>query len=339
MNKSKSRTTLQDIAKDTGLSISTVSRVLSRSDRTYSKNENKVLVSAKKLNYPFFQRISEPGRGRPIQIALVTEIFEGEFYSSLFYGFYQASLQFNVEISFVEVNHLSERPAELIIETSKNYDAICIFLPEFKSEDYDELRNMMDDTPIISLAPIANPLIDTVTFDAYRGGHLVANHFEELGYKKVGVIAGPHNKVEALYRRNGFLDCVSASKNMECVWIFNGDYSHESGYQAYENLRSHNLSNIAIFGSNDQTCFGFIKHALLDDRKIPEDIAIAGYDDLPFCKIFIPELTSISTNFLELAKVTISLLQKKLTEQNDSHGHINLVPVSLSVRASTMKQK
>ncbi|NQU66357.1 MAG: LacI family DNA-binding transcriptional regulator [Candidatus Marinimicrobia bacterium] len=339
-NKTKSRTTLQHIAEDTGLSISTISRVLSRSKRTHTKNEAKILASAKKLNYPFIQSMPDSIGDRPMKIALVTEIFEGEFYSSLFYGFYQASLNSNVEFSFVEVNHLSSKPAELISSISRIYDAICIFLPEFKREDYLELKNMMDDTPIVSLAPIVNPLIDTVTFDAYRGGHLAASHFEEMGFTKVGVIAGPRNKVEALYRKNGFIDHITAANNMECVWVFEGDYSLESGYRAYADLKKHNISNIAIFGSNDQTCFGFIKHALLDGRQIPEDIAITGYDDLPFCKIFIPELTSVSTSFYELAKATISLLQKKLYDQNDSngnHGHINLVPVSLSVRASTLK--
>ena len=210
---------------------------------------------------------------------------------------------------------------------------------DYEFETYQKILNEIGNYPVISLAPIVNPVIDTVTFDAYLGGYLVAKHFEELGYTNVGIITGPSNKVEALYRKNGFLDYATTSKNLNCVWEYNGDYSVESGYQAYNNLKDRHQSKVAIFGSNDQTCFGFIKKAILDGRKIPDEIAIVGYDDLPFCKLFLPELTSVNTNFYELGKVSIRLLEKKFQGQNDSHGHINLVPVSLSVRTSSQRKR
>ena len=88
---------------------------------------------------------------------------------------------------------------------TRHYSGICLFLPEFEKDAYQNILNAIGTYPVISLAPIVNAVIDTVTFDAYLGGHLVAKHFEELGYTDVGIITGPSNKVEALYRKNGFL--------------------------------------------------------------------------------------------------------------------------------------
>lgn len=326
---------LQDVADKSGYSVATVSRVLSGKAAGRSSSVDEILKIAGELGYPYIKQYPD---SKHLTIGFVTELFEGEFYSSLFNGFYQASRETDSEVFFVDVAKRKKSLLDYIIKLTKDYSGICLFLPEFGANDYLKIKEAVGDYPIISLAPIVNPIIDTVTFDAYRGGHLVAKHFDEQGYKNVGLITGPYNKVEALYRKNGFLDHVSGSSNLKCVWTFKGDYSIESGFDAYHDLKEKGVKNIAVFGSNDQTCFGFIKKANQDGRKIPDEIAIAGYDDLPFCKNFLPELTSVSTNFYELGKASIRLLEKKFRDQNDSHGHINLVPVSLSERTSTLRK-
>jgi len=323
---------LQDIAKKTGYSVSTISRVLSGKAAGQSSNVEEIIKTAEEMGYPYIKR--HPN-SKHLSIGFVTELFEGEFYSSLFNGFYQASTETDSEVFFVDVAKRRENVIEYILRLKQDYSGICLFLPEFGVKDYKKIKKAIGDYPIISLAPIVNPVIDTVTFDAYRGGYMVAKHFEELGYTNVGIITGPSNKVEAIYRKNGFLDYVSVSKKLNNVWRFKGDYSIGSGYHAYKDIKDQGLSNIAIFGSNDQMCFGFIKKAIQDGRNIPKDFALAGYDDLPFCKIYNPELTSVNTNFYELGKASIRLLEKKYQGENDSHGHINLVPVSLSIRSST----
>lgn len=332
------RPTLQDIAKDTGLSVSTVSRVLSRSERTNSENENLVLESARKLNYPFIRNNIGKGDNQAYKLALVTEMYEGEFYSSLLYWFYQAAIGTNAEVAYVKATPEQAKSPEFIAHLRNTYDGLCIFLSDFTDSDYEELHDLLKDTPTVSLAPIINPVMDTVTFDSYRGGHLVAKHFDEMGYRDVGVISGPANKIEALYRKNGFLDYIARVDSMNCIWIYEGDYTVEAGHKAYENLVQKKLLNLAIFGSNDQTCFGFMKQALKDGKTIPGDFAIAGYDNLPFCKNFYPELTSVSTDFYELCKTAISMLEKKLQGQNGSLGHVSLIPVTLYERASTLQK-
>ena len=334
--KPKVKPTLRDIANDTGLSISTVSRVLSRSNRTYSKNESKILESAKKLRYPFIQNNHFGESGQSNKIALVTELFEGEFYSSLFNGFYHASIETDSEVIFVDLAKHSDNFIEYIAELTHSFSGICLFLPELVKEEYNKIKQMVGEYPILSLAPIKNPKIDTVTFDSYGGGYMVAKHFQELGYKKFGIITGPSNKVEALFRKNGYIDHINEMDELELVWSYQGDYSIKMGMEAFDDFSAKNLKDVAIFGSNDHACFGFLKKAIQSGYAIPDDFIISGYDDLSFCDTFIPELTSIATNFFELGKTAIRIIEKKVQGENDSYGHIFSIPVSIKKRTSTI---
>ena len=125
------------------------------------------------------------------------------------------------------------------------------------------------------------------------------------------------------------------SNNLNCNWEFKGDYSLESGNKAFLKFQEKNLKNIGIFGVNDYMCFGFMKLALLSGIKIPEELSIIGFDDTPFCNNSIPELSSISTNFIELGNRALSSIEKSFTNYKRNINSTNLVPVNLVNRAST----
>ena len=126
---------------------------------------------------------------------------------------------------------------------------------------------------------------------------------------------------------------------MKCQWEFKGDYSLESGNKAFIDFHSKKLSNIGIFGVNDYMCFGFMKLALLSGINIPGQLSIIGFDNTPFCNNTIPELSSISTNFIELGKRSLSSLEKSFINYNKTELFTNLVPVELIERASTRNLK
>ena len=78
--------------------------------------------------------------------------------------------------------------------------------------------------PIISLTPMKNPTIDTVSFDSYSGGYMIAKHFEEQGYKNFGIVSGPSDAVDAVFRKNGFVDHISEKNNLNLIWEYKGDF-------------------------------------------------------------------------------------------------------------------
>lgn len=326
------RTTLKQVADDTGLSIATVSRALRRNKRRYSKNEEKIYASARKLGYPF---IGELNNDEQLTIALVTEVHQGEFYSSLFNGFYNASKNSESDIVFVNLAKHSDDPVQHIINLSKRYSGICLFLPNLEKIDYKRIRQGVGKYPIISLTPMKNPTIDTVSFDSYSGGYMIAKHFEEQGYINFGIVSGPGDAVDAVFRKNGFVDHISEKKDLKLVWEYKGDFSSESGKDAFNDYKKQNIPNMAIFGCNDHTCFGFMKGALEAGYKIPKDFIIAGYDNLSFCENFTPELTSVATNFDILGIRAIRTIENMVNDSNEIIRQFSMVPVEIVIRSST----
>ncbi len=333
------KVTLKDIAKDSGLSISTVSRALTRTGKISKENERKVFESAQRLNYPIAVLNTPIDLRNSINIALVTKHYTGEFFASLFEGFDISSLGTKARINLISVSHTSDTPKQVASEITKaHFDAAVIFLPDYKAEDYKELINHIpEDYPVVSIAPIANPVMDTVTFDNYRGGHLVASHFEDKGFTRLGIIEGPKNKSEAMLRKNGYIDHIRASDRLSLVWKFTGSYSLEDGQDAYEAFKKAPVKPEAIFSSNDGMAIGFIQKAIRDGVIIPDDVAIVGYDDLPTCELYTPTISSVCTPYDLLGKKTLELIFDRLREKTTPGytGYTSLVPVSLKIRESS----
>ena len=330
------RVTLKHISDDTGFSIATVSRTLNRKRRRYSANEEKIYASARKLGYPFFTNAGETGK---ISIALVMKLFEGEFYSSLINGFYEASGNTDSEIVFSYVQKQNDNPVDDIISLSKKYSGICLFLPSMTNNDYLKVKKGLGQYPIISLLPSKNPKIDTVCFDSYRGGYMIAKHFQEQGYKKFGYISGPSKRADALFRKNGFLNHIHEADDLELVWSFEGDFSSSSGKAAFAEYNNTNLRDIAIFGGNDYSCFGFMKAAIESGYKIPDDFIIGGFDNISFCENFTPELTSIATDFRALGEKSIRIIENMITDNSESFGNISMIPVNIKIRNSSTPKR
>ena len=326
------RVTLKHISVDTGLSVATVSRTLSRRERRHTPNEEKIYASAQKLGYPLFINAD---KNHQLSIALVMKLFEGEFYASLMNGFYEASESSASELTFSYVAKQNDNLVDDIISLSKKHSGICLFLPSMTSKDYLKIKEGVGQYPILSLLPSKNPKIDTVCFDSYRGGYMLAKHFEEQGYKKFGYISGPSKRADALYRKNGFLNHIHELDDLELVWSFEGDFTSSSGKAAFAEFKNTGLKDIAIFGGNDYSCFGFMKAAIESGYKIPDDFIIAGYDNLSFCETFTPELTSIATDFHELGKKSIRIIENMVAENSDSFGNISMIPVEIKIRNST----
>lgn len=342
-SQQKSKVTLKDIAEDTGFSISTVSRALARSGKISAENEKIIFESAERLGYSIKKLDTPLNLRKNILIALITRFHIGEFYSSFYHGFDMATKDTNTNIALVNVSNATVDEVTLIDDLGKsNFDAAIIFLPDFDQDDYKQLIDHTNPKfPIISVAPMVSPVMDTITFDTYRGGHLVADHFYRQGFKKLGIIHGPLNKSEAMLRRNGFIDFIESNNELDLMWEYDGDFENRSGHEAFQHYKSSPEKPEAIFCGNDSMAVGFMQSALHDGVNIPGDVAIAGYDDLPVCEYNSPSITSVHTSFEMLGKKAIDYLLERLrgsASENKHAGYVSLVPVSLSVRESSLNE-
>jgi DNA-binding LacI/PurR family transcriptional regulator len=332
------KVTLKHIAADTGLSISTVSRALSQSGMISLPNVRKVLDSAHKLNYPIRHASSPNELPDILYIAIITNFHPGEFFASFFHGFAKASEKSNIRFGLFHVGTKYEKCLSFIESIKKKrFDGAVLFLPGLSKSNYHDVIRRVQDFPMISAAPLATPVMDTVAFDNYSGGHLVAKHFHQKGYKKIGIIQGPATEVETHLRKNGLVDYCD-QHGLQIVWNYKTDYDISSGKLAYKSFSALSNKPDAIFAGNDALALGFMHSAQRDNLRIPEDVAIAGFDDIPLCDYQNPTLTSIHTPYEKLGKNIIDLLVEQLSlgDKNMHHsGSTKLVPVSLIERESS----
>lgn len=331
--------TLKHIAEKSGLSVSTVSRILRGESKRNSENVKLVIETAQKLNYPLQANYSLDfyEDSKVLFVALITQFHTGEFYASFYNGFDQAARETNFQISLFNTESDPEVLIDFLQQLSfKGYDAAILFLPMLSEEDYTRLsKNTPENFILISAATVVNPVLDTVSFDSYRGGHYVGKHFHDRNYKDVGVVMGSTNRNESLLRKSGFTDYVQHHSNMNLVWQFEGDYTIESGNKAFEEYEKLEVKPRAIFISNDYMTIGFMECARRHGIRIPEDVALVGYDDLPICSYYYPSISSVHTDYKKLGLSAINMLKQKFENPSRQQGLLNIVPVTLNVRESS----
>jgi len=331
------KVTLSDIAEETGFSVSTVSRTLRGKGKISEQNERLILETAKRLNYPLQDNAGTRLKREDMFVALITGFHIGEFYSSFFNGFVQAGNNKNLDVSMFSVSPDVDKVCTLFNRLyNKGYSSGVLFVPSLHADDYNEiLERVPSQFPLISCSNINHPVLDTVTFDAYRGASLVARHFIEQGYESVGLIEGPTDKPEARFRKNGFIDTVTHDSDVDCIWTFPGDYTLDSGIQAFKEFEKLETKPRAIFAANDATALGFMESARSSGYHFPDDIALSGYDNLPMCKYHFPNITSVNTNYTKLAEIALDSLMDRLFNPIPHQGLVSLVPVDLIIRHSS----
>ena len=198
------------------------------------------------------------------------------------------------------------------------------------------MESQSEGTKGLSAASIFHPVMDTVSFDSYRGGLMVAKHFHERGYKDLGVVIGDTGRNESLLRKSGYTDYIQHHSDMNLIWQFEGNYTFESGQAAFEAYNRLSQKPRAIFLINDQMCLGFMEQARRAGVQIPEDVALVGYDDLPICDQHFPSISSVNTDYAQLGQNALNMINEKIRGDAIAHqGLVRVVPVSLSVRESS----
>lgn len=334
------KVTLKDIAAKSGYSVSTVSRVLSGSEKISTAAKKIIIRAAEELNYPLPNDLHlkvHRSTGMQNVVVVVSGFHVGEFYASYYDGMNQAALKHNVRLFLLSLKHTKKDLFDVIRRLSQqHYDGAILFTPELTHEDYRKLDKFLPSRfPIVSNGLIETPYFHTVTFDGYSGGYQAARHFEQQGYRTAGIIKGPFEKAESRYRYNGFRDYVMQSPTMEFIWECDGDFTYDAGVRALDAFEALDEKPRCVFASSDLMGFAFLISAERSGYSFPDDIALCSYDNLPVTQQNYPTISSIKTDYEQLGHTTISALKEMIEDPKPHKGMLSLIPVSLMERASS----
>lgn len=180
--------------------------------------------------------------------------------------------------------------------------------------------------------------LPTVSIDNQQAAEKAMVYLLSLGHKKFGVIQGPMSNPICIDRHQGYLSSLErAAIPSNPKWVLEGDFSFGSGYSLGRTLLSGADKPTAIFCHNDEMAIGVMKVARELGIRVPEDLSVMGFDDIPFAEYCEPGLTTIHQPRAEIGEAAMKLLMD-LIEGKEAVGHYYL-NANLIVRNSTAVAK
>lgn len=332
------RVTQKVIAKVAGVSVNTVSRALNDKPDVNPETKNKILKLAKEFRYTPNLLAKGLKVGETKSIGVVLSDISNPFFSGVIQGIEDVAQKKSYSIIVCNSNEeyeREERSIRLLIQ--KRVDGVLITLVEKKTLDISYLKDM--NVPFVLIARrIGIPEVSYVVADDVLGGFLATEHLIKRGHKKILCIAGPPYVTTAQDRLAGYRKalCQYGIKFDENLVEFT-NAKIEDAYKLIKSLlRRDKLGFTAVATFNDYLALGVIKALYEKGLKVPDDLALVGYDDIEFAALTVVPLTTICMPKYELGKKAVEILSEQLLEKSDfpKPQHIIIKPY-LVVRESS----
>lgn len=293
------RTTSRDVAKLARVSRTTVSFILNNVSgvRFSEATRKRVLDAAKKLNYSPNIAGRKLVSGKSYTIGLVLcqsaeQIFTDAFLPQVILGVEQAAMQqgFHVLLKPVDPN---DTGGYTRLITENHVDGILLSGP--RQDDTALMHLHQQRVPILLMGQLPNTDIPFVDVNATAGAELAVNHLIERGHQRIGMITNaPLDYTSAQQRRDGYLKALKKAKlPIDKVLIKEGNYIPASGFEAMKTLLSLTNRPTAVFVASDVVAIGAMLAIKNAGLRIPQDIAVVGFDDIPLAEYYDPPLTTV----------------------------------------------
>jgi DNA-binding LacI/PurR family transcriptional regulator len=329
------RTTMKDVAEHARVSISTVSYVLNDSGPVAPERRNRVLDAVRVLEYSPNESARSLKRRSVSTIGMVVPELTNQFFAMVTEGVQQAASARDVLVVLV-VPDAAEQPEEKQAKLlrSQRLDGV-IYLSGTGSMPA-SIYELARSGPIVLVdEQIPGMDLPAVVCDSRKGAREVATHVLEKGHRRVAVISGPPPLWTAQQRLAGYREAFAgAGIDPDSVPVLPGDYRQSSGSAlAAEALAAPaEVRPTALLCANDLMAIGAMEYCRANGYRVPEDVSVVGFDDLPLSALLTPRLTTVRQPARDMgyraAKALFDLLENK---KSDATG---LLPVTVQLRGS-----
>ncbi len=316
---------LEDIAKETGFSISTVSRVLSKSNYPVSEAiREKVLRVAGTMGYEPNIAARSLRTDRTNTIGIIVDDLLSPFTPPIVRGI-QDYLNEHGFLSLIVNSDWDPIQEQSAIKTLLSRPVDGIIFVEYSHQTTSDALEQSNKPHVFVHRLFGSPIKNSVVPDDYYGAGLATKHLISLGHRRIGYINGPENWHTCRARLSGYQDTLT-SHNLpfDESLVQPGDWEIESGYKAAENMMKLAAPPTAIFAANDAMALG-ANYAIQDaGLRVPEDVAVVGYDNRNFTKTVRPRLTTVSMPVIEMGGVAAELLLRQIAEGRKEEEEIKV---------------
>lgn len=330
-DKSVRTANIFDVARLAGVSHQTVSRVLNGLPNVRPATRERVEQAIAQLRYSPSPAARALVTRRTRTIGLITPSISDYGPSSIAMHFNVAARAARYSVDTVSTADGDPDAVRAAVDTllRQRVDAIVMVVVDIAVLEM--VRGFDIAIPMIASASTPRRNARVVSLDQYRGARSAVRHLAELGHTRILHLAGPSRSPDSLERIRGWRDELS-TRRLDAVDPIHGDWSARSGYDVGIELDV--APGSAIFVGNDQMAIGLLSALRERDLRVPEDVSIVGFDDVPEAPYLFPPLTTVRQDFAALGQMMMQKLLVALEEDGVTTEDTPL-PTQLIVRQST----
>lgn len=322
---------MADIAKEAGVSIATVSKVVNGRSDVAQRTRAKVEALLKKYDYQ--KPLIKTAASNCIEVIL--ERIDTVWTLEILDGVSESATRHGLSVTLTLTGMDPDQPHDWIQGTLERRPVGVVFvLLDGNAEDKQLLDSRKIPYVTVDSRGDADPNCVSIRADNWTGGMLAAKHLLSLGHTRIGVIAGPENMTCSRARIDGFTSTLAAAGvELDPDLILPGDYTVESGQEQSMKLLDRPDRPTAIFLGDDLQAMGLYETARQLGLAIPDDISVIGFDDIRTSQYLGPGLTTILQPIKTMAQTAVDLLVD-MSEGNTVPSE-TVLPTKLVVRDST----
>lgn len=324
--------TIIEVAAMARVSTATVSRVLSQPDRVAEPTRDRVLAVVRELGYAPNVAARTLRTLRAAKILLTVPDISNPFFASVIRGAEEAARDAGYAVVLGDTRHDPEVEDQYAAMLSRREVDGMIFLGHRLPES---LRVVVsrDGAPIVNGCEYSPELgVSGVYIDNEAAATDMMEHLIALGHRDIGLVTGPPISPLTHHRQSAAMLAAARHGIADRVHVHVGDYSAQSGFEQTQALLARGVS--AIFCFSDEMAFGAISAVAAAGLSCPDDVSVAGFDDLPLARFYQPALTTIAQPKAQIGRKAVELLMETLRRDETGIQQVTL-PHELLVRGST----
>lgn len=300
--------TIGMVAQAAGVSPSTVSRILNGTAAVHESKQRVVDEAIKRLGFVPNPVARGLAGGRTLSVGVVTQAIDSPFYGAALRGIEEALDAAGYSALFVSGHWSATEEARCIsVLRSRRVDGIIVLTGRLSDN---ALRSYAKALPVVVTGrTLKAPQLLSLDFDNFEGARLATHHLLALGHRRIAFISGDVLHPDAVERHRGYRSAIEAAGlPYEAALVMPGLFTEESGLLAVSRLLDSRQPFSAIFAANDQmamgACLGLHRRGL----RVPQDVSVVGFDDLPVARYSVPPLTTVHHPAHEIGRLAATAM-------------------------------
>lgn len=333
--------TIRDVAEKAGVSTTTVSHVINDSRFVSDAAARRVRRAMNELNYQPNAVARSLRRKHTRTLGLVLPDSSNPFFAEVARGIETYAFQQGYNVIFGSSDgDLKKEHAYLRVFLEKQVDGIVFVAAGESALNVEQLLGKHLPLVVVD-REFKKVRADYVVADNRQGGYLATSHLIELGHRVIACIAGPSTVTPSAERVTGYRDALKEhALAFDSQWVRRGDFGAASGFEAtrYFLSRRGNVRPTAVFACNDMMALGALGALYQAGRRVPDDVAVVGFDDIVLASYTAPPLTTIQQPKYEMGELAAKILIEHIRSEQAHEPERHLLPTKLVVRASTVPE-